>query len=62
MKIFNNFTVIHCIIANFSLHITAVLMIILQHVFWEKKENILIVQLKMYNFYDFYEKYSITLL
>jgi len=35
-KIFNNFTVIDCNGAKFSLHITAVLLVILQHLFWRK--------------------------
>jgi len=36
MKIFNNFTVIHCIVAKFSSRITAVLLVILRPFFVEK--------------------------
>jgi len=55
-KISNNFTVISCIVAKFSSHITAVLMVILKHLFWRKKTFLIEYTIENVHFYDFYEK------
>jgi len=40
-KIFNNCTVISCIVAKSSSHTTDILMVILQHLFWRKKKIVI---------------------
>jgi len=59
---FNNFTVIYCIVAKFSSHSTDIRMVILQHLFWRKKNILIEYTIEKCIFMICMKKYPITLL